>query len=223
MEWCQFARSIFPTVSFRPDIPCCISPARLRSEKTHYVNYDIPRCSIKGCENANKGYMIIFNHMQRFYHLMCQSNWCQNASKLIMKRITFRFYEILKTWSIVSLISMYDAELADDRNQMNLKINPRQTFFQSTRCSILPPCFILPRLTIYDITHYTRMTNNNSFKELRFFLLSILWWKLAMFKTYGKSCGKKKLEKLLLLTCHHLFAANSPRTINIFRFETLAV
>ena len=56
----------------------------------------------------------------------------------------------LKTWSIVSLISMHDAELADDRNQVDLKIDPRPAwFFQNTRLSILPPCSILPRLTIH--------------------------------------------------------------------------
>ena len=57
---------------------------------------------------------------------------------------------MLKTWSIVSLISMCDTELADNRNQMDLKIHPHQAyFFQNIRCSILPPCSILPRFTIY--------------------------------------------------------------------------
>ena len=66
-----------------------------------------------------------------------------------IERVKFRVCEILKTWSIASLISMHDAELADDRNQVDLKIDPRLAWiFQNTRCSILPPCSILPRLTI---------------------------------------------------------------------------
>ena len=138
-----------PTVPFCPNIPCSILPQSLRLGKSHYVNYNIARCSIKWCGNANKRYLIIFNHMQWFY-LICQNTWCQNASKLIYQRMKFRFCEILKTWSIASLISRHDAELADDRNQVDLKIDPRLAcFFQNTRCSILPPCSILPRLTIY--------------------------------------------------------------------------
>ena len=138
-----------PTVPFCPNMPCSILPQSLRLGKSHYVNYDIARCSIKWCENTNKRYIIIFNYMQRFYYLICQSTWCQNASKLIYQKGETSFCEILKTWSIASLISMHDAELADDRNQVDLKIDPRfACFFQNTWCSILPPCSILPRLTI---------------------------------------------------------------------------
>ena len=50
------------------------------------MNYNIARCSIKWCENANKRHIIIFNHMQQFYYLICQSTWCQNASKLIYQK-----------------------------------------------------------------------------------------------------------------------------------------
>ena len=75
-----------PTVPFCPNIPCSILPPRLRSEKSHYVNYIIALCAIKWCENENKWYIIIFNHIQRFYYLICQSNWCQNASKLIYQK-----------------------------------------------------------------------------------------------------------------------------------------
>ena len=79
VKWklCHFA----PTVPFCPTMPWAILPQRLRLEKSHYVNYNIARCAIKWCENANKRYIIIFNHMQRFYYFICQSNWCQNASK----------------------------------------------------------------------------------------------------------------------------------------------
>ena len=75
-----------PTVPFCPNIPCSILPQSLRLGKSHYVNYNSARCSIKWCENANKRYIIIFNHMQRFYYLICQSTWCQNASKLIYQK-----------------------------------------------------------------------------------------------------------------------------------------
>ena len=80
-----------PRVPFCPNIPCSILPPRLRLEKSHYVNYNIACCSIKLCENENKRYIIISNHMQRFYYLICQSNLCQNTSKLIYQKgeITF--------------------------------------------------------------------------------------------------------------------------------------
>ena len=65
-----------------------------------------------------------------------------------IKRVIFRFYEILKTWSVASLISMYDAEQTDDRNQVDVKIDPRHAcfFFQNTRCSILPHVPFFPDL-----------------------------------------------------------------------------
>ena len=138
-----------PTVPFCPNIPCSILPQRLRLGKNHYINYNIARCSIKWFTNENKRYIIIFNHMQRYYYLICQSTWCQNASKLIYQKGEISFLWDTKTWSIASLISMHDAELADGRNQVDLKIDPRLAwFFQNTRCSILPLCSILPRLTI---------------------------------------------------------------------------
>ena len=73
-----------------------------------------------------------------------------------IKSAKFRFCKILNTWSIASLISVYDAKLADDSNQVDVKIDPRLAcflflclfVFLSTRCSILPPCSILPLLTI---------------------------------------------------------------------------
>ena len=80
-----------PTVPFYPNMPCSIFPPRLRLEKSHYMNNNIARCSIKWCENENNRYIIISNHRQRFYYLICQSNWCQTASKLIYQKgeITF--------------------------------------------------------------------------------------------------------------------------------------
>ena len=144
----------FPTMPFCPNIPCFNLPPRIRLKKTHCDN---ARCSIKWCEHANKRYIIVFNHVRRFYISICQSkvdvkmwvNW-------LIKRVKFRLCAILKTWSITSFISMYDAELADDRNQVNAKIGPRLAcFFQNTRCSILPPCSIWPLLTIHDKSRHS--------------------------------------------------------------------
>ena len=83
-----------PRRPFCPNIPCSLLPWRLRLEKSHYVNYNIARCSIKLCENEKKRYMIISNHMQPFCYLICQSNWCPNVSKLIYHKgeIMFLWY-----------------------------------------------------------------------------------------------------------------------------------
>ena len=139
-----------PTVSFCPNIPCSILPPRLRLENRHYVNYYIARCSIiKWCENANKSYIIIFNHMQRFCYLICQRFWCQNTSKLIYQKGEISF--LWDTQSVVYCKFDFHVWRWTDRwqNQLGVKIDPRQTcFLQNTRCSILPPCSILPRLHI---------------------------------------------------------------------------
>ena len=80
-----------PTVPYYLNMPCSIFPPRLQLEKSHYVNYNITRCSIKWCENENKRHIIISNHMQRFYYLICESNGCQTASEVIYQKgeITF--------------------------------------------------------------------------------------------------------------------------------------
>ena len=138
-----------PTVPFCPNIPCSVLPPSLRLEKSHYVNYNIARCSIKWCENANNRYIIIFNHMQRFYYLMCQSTWCQNVSKFIYQKgeISFLCY----TKSVVYCKFDFHACRWTGRWQKSSGLENRPTlgwFFQNTRCSILPPCSISPRLTI---------------------------------------------------------------------------
>ena len=131
MEWCHCGPFHFaPQYHFALNIPCSVLSPRLYLEKTHFVNHNIALCWIKWCENVNKRYMIMFNHMQRLYCGICQNNWCQNASKLIYQTGKFRFCEIFKTWFfLASLISMCDAELNDDRNQVDVKINPRQACF----------------------------------------------------------------------------------------------
>ena len=42
---------------------------------------------------------MIFNHMRRFYYLLCQSNWCQNPSKLIYQK-----GEIAFLWDIYNVV-----------------------------------------------------------------------------------------------------------------------
>ena len=64
----------------------------------------------------------------------------------------FRFCEILKTWSIASLISMHDAELADDRNQVDLKIR----FHFSPVFHFAPTYYILHGYSSSD--HYNMCT-----------------------------------------------------------------
>ena len=182
--------SILPRVAFCPNIPCFILPPRLHLEKTYHINNNIVRCSMKWCENANKRCIIIFSHMQQSRILICQSNCCQNSSKLIYQKGEISFCEILKTWSIASLILMCDDELADDRNQVDVKIDPRQPcFFFKTHsvpfCPHVPFCLdilyfdklriislsayiyiysnqILPLLLRWlDIYHYSGTTVNN--------------------------------------------------------------
>ena len=93
-------------------------------ENAWCVKYHITHCSIKMMLKCEKGHIIIFNYMQRFYYLTCQNYWCQNASQLIYQKGEIAFCEILTMLSIASLISMYDAELANNRNQVDVKIDP---------------------------------------------------------------------------------------------------
>ena len=47
-----------------------------------------------------------------------------------MVKFRLKIYcEVLKTWSIASLIWMCDAELTDGRNQVDMKIDTRQAGF----------------------------------------------------------------------------------------------
>ena len=91
------------TVPFCPNMPCYILPPRLRLEKTHYVNYDIARCSIKWCEIAIKRYIIIFNHRRRYYYLICQSTWCQNTTKFIYQKGEISFFVIYSKRGILQV------------------------------------------------------------------------------------------------------------------------
>ena len=111
--------SILPHSVICPNVPCSILPPGLRLEKSHHVNYKIARLSIKmmwKCEKEAHNY-IQPHRTVLLVNLSTRVNW-------IIKRVQFRFCEILKTWSITSLISMYDAELANDRNQVDVKIDP---------------------------------------------------------------------------------------------------
>ena len=87
------------TVPFCPNIPCSILPPKYVWGKAIMSTINIARCSIKWCENEIKRYIIIFNHIQRFYYLICQSNWSQNASKLIYQKGEISF--LLDTQNVV--------------------------------------------------------------------------------------------------------------------------
>ena len=58
---------------------------------------------------------------------------------------------MLKTWSIASLISMYDAELGDNRNQVDAKIDPMPGMLFSKHPVIhsAPMFYFAPTLCIY--------------------------------------------------------------------------
>ena len=66
-------RPILPHSAILPQYTMFHFAPEITFEKTHYVNYNIARCSIKWCENAYKMKIIIFNHMQWFYYLICQN------------------------------------------------------------------------------------------------------------------------------------------------------
>ena len=144
-----------PTVPFCPNMPCSILPPRLRLEKTQYVNYDIARCSIKWCEIAIKWYIFIYNHRRRYYYLICQSTWCQNASKFIHQKgkISFLWY----TQNVVYCRFNFDVWRWTGRTQKSSgreKSHAWHVFvFFSKHPVILPPCSILPRPTIYRPLH----------------------------------------------------------------------
>ena len=72
--------------------------------------------------------------MQRFCHLIYQSNWCQNASKLIYQK-----GEISLMWDAENVVyHRFDFDVCR-WNQVDVKVDPCQAcFFQNTRCSIFP-------------------------------------------------------------------------------------
>ena len=105
-----------------------------RLEITHYVNYDIARCSVKWWENANKRYIIIFNHIQRFYLLISQSSWCQNALKLIYQKAEIPFL-----WDTQNVFyCKFDFYVwrwtVRWQKSMDVKIDPRLAFFFKRPC-----------------------------------------------------------------------------------------
>ena len=88
--------------------------------------------------------MIIFDFMQRFYYLIVKAIDVKMQVNWSIKGVKFGCCVILKLWAIASLISIYDAELADDRNQVDAKIDPRWHAFFITHgvpfCSNGPFC-----------------------------------------------------------------------------------
>ena len=146
-----------PRVPFCPNIPCSISPPRLRLEKSHYVNYDIARCSIKWCENENKRGMIISNHMQRFYYLICQSNLCPNASKLIYQKVEITF--LWDTQNVVYCKFDFDMWRCTGRRQ---KSNGRENIPTPGRLFSKHPVFHFAPMFHFAPTYYTVSTDGLS-------------------------------------------------------------
>ena len=151
MEWCHFAPFHFaPQCHFAPTYHVLFCPRDYVWGKAIMWTIISPVAPSNAMKMRTRGtwlYLTTYSGSTNWFvkaiDVKTRVNW-------FIKRVKFRFCEILKTWSIASLISTCDAELADDRNQMDVKIDLHQAgFFQNTRCSILPPCSILPRLTIF--------------------------------------------------------------------------
>ena len=160
-----------PRVPFCPNIPCSNLPPRLRLEKSHYVNYKITRCSIKSCEYENKRYIIISNHMQRFYHLICQRSWWQNASKLIYQK-----GEITFLWDAQNMVyCKFDFDMwrwtgwRQKSSGCENRPTPGQAFFKTSGvpfCPHVPFCpdllYILSSVpfceTMWNIKHFNGKT-----------------------------------------------------------------
>ena len=147
---------VISTGTICPNIPCSILPQSLRLGQSHYVNYNIARCSIKWCENAIKRYIIIFNHMQRFYYLICQSTWCQNASKLIYQKGEISF--LWDTKNVVYCKFNFHAWRCTGRWQKSSGLENRPTpgmVFPKHPVFHFPLCSILLWPTIYLRSPYT--------------------------------------------------------------------
>ena len=85
---------------------------------------------------------------------------------------------------------MYDVELADNRNQLDVKIDSRQAcVFSKHAVFHFAPCSILPRLTIYihNLTKQIHYTNFEylikeqivRFSNIRFFeiqITNLVWY-----------------------------------------------
>ena len=108
---------------------------------------------------------------------------------------------------------MHDAELADDRNQVDLKIDPRLAwFFQSTRCSILPPCSTLPRLTIH--THpvvYKWWSYQSDIEILAFWSLL---WSIYIVQPSGVLRSKVHNKMHYLAYCCYIFCNRSAHDLH---------
>ena len=95
MEWCHFAPFHFaPQCHFTSTCHVPFCPQDYVWRKAIMWTIISPVAQPKWCENENIRNIIISNHMQRFYYLICQSNWCQTVSKLIYQKgeITFLRY-----------------------------------------------------------------------------------------------------------------------------------
>ena len=178
-----------PTVPFCPNMPCSILPQSLRLGKSHYVNYNIAPCSIKWCENTNRRYIIIFNYMQRFYYLICQSTWCQNASRLIYQKGEISF--LWDTKNVVYRKFDFHAWRWIGRWQKSSGLENRPTL-----CMVFPkhPVFHFAPMFHFAPTYYTGK-------------MSSLYWIRAqvVLKKYLTSLNTLRLRKKWLMSHRWLF------------------
>ena len=214
-------------------------PLRLRLEKSHYVNYNIARCSIKSwwrhqmetfsallalcagnspvpvnsphkgqwrgalmfslicakindwvnnreagdlrrhlghcdvivmcCENENKRYVITSNHVQRFYYLICQSIWCQNASKSIYQK-----GEIMCLWDTQNAVYCkfgFDVSRWTGRRQKSNghENRPTQGWLFFFKTPGVPFCPHVPFCLDYTLPHWGLITISQVYSGHHFF------------------------------------------------------
>ena len=93
-------------------------------------------------------YRLLLNQMvwkcePRFYYIFVRAIDVKTRANLFIKRVKFRFCEILKTWSIPSLISMYATGLAGRENRPTPSM-----LFAKHPVFHFAPMFHFPLLTI---------------------------------------------------------------------------
>ena len=145
--------------------------------------------------------------MQRFCYLICQNNWCQNTSKLIYQKS-----EILLLWDTQNLvycklISMCDVELADDRNQVDAKIDRRQAcfFFETPGFPFYPHVPFCPDL-LYSISGTRPLCSSGWMRKHAFLSTFVVGHqRIILTGVLSIKCRMKFLIHSQTSTVHRLF------------------
>ena len=131
MEWCRFAPFHFaPQCHFVPTyhVPFCprdyVWRKRIMSTTVSLVT------QLNNVNMRTRGTWLHSTTCNGSTNQYGKSTDVETRVNWFIKRVKFRVCEILKAWSIASLISRYDAEKADDRNQVDVKMDPRQALFE---------------------------------------------------------------------------------------------